>query len=271
MPRTRFIRTLEQIREAEAAYVAPTFTDIRSLAVTFDTDPEVLAELIPAPLAPGERPTVSVAIGNVRRSNCVGPFMSCVVNLPCTYQGAPGVYALTMPMSTDTAVLFGRELFAEPKKLAAIRLDETATENGRIEAVGRCTRHGITYIEIGGRFAGPPEPVDQPLIGHNYFVKYLPAADGRGLAFNPQLIRVTHRITIHQQVAGEVSVTFRESVHDPIIDVPVQSVGTARLAELQTITSAEVVETIPAQRFLPYAHARNDRLEVWSAGPVSSA
>jgi hypothetical protein len=185
--RTRYVKSADEIARLQAINAAPAFLESVSLSMTFLTDPEVVRELLPPPLAPAAEPRASVAVYRIGRSNCVGPFEGASINLACRYNGEDGLYCLTMPMSTDTAIIFGRELYAEPKKQAECRLDE----RGRF-VHGTVTRHGVTYIELTGTFDEPLQDIDRASLSHHYYFKYLPAADGRGLAFDPQLVRVTH-------------------------------------------------------------------------------
>jgi acetoacetate decarboxylase len=261
--RTRYVKSSEEVRQLQDLYASPSFYDIRSLAVTFLSDPDVLAEVIPPPLVPAAEPRVSVSVSEIRRSDCVGPFFGCSFNIACTFEGEPGLFCLTMPMSTDTAVVFGRELFAEPKKLAEIELEERGQH-----VSGRVTRHGITYIELHGEFETPMSEVGRDNVSHHYYFKYLPAANGRGLAFDPQLVRVTHRGRVHRATQGRGTVVFHESPHDPVIDIPVLAVTGASRSEVETHTTAEVVATIPAADFMPYAFAKTDDLLVWAETPM---
>ena len=263
MPLTRYLKDAQSIRQLQAAFVTPAFLDIRTLAVTFETDPEVVRELLPPPLMPAAAPRITVSVSDIGRSNCVGPFHGANVNIACTYQGAEGVYSLTMPMSTDTAVIFGRELYAEPKKLADITLE--AGQSGRVR--GTVTRHGVTYMELRGNFEEPLMEIDRETLSSHYYVKFMPSADGRGFAHEPELIRVTHRGRTRRVARGNGTVTFRESVHDPLIDIPVLAVTGATLVESDTYTSAEVVCTIPAKTFLPYAFGKIDSLVEWAIAP----
>jgi acetoacetate decarboxylase len=260
--RTRFVKSPDEIKHFQAVYASPSFYDIHSLSIGFETDPDVVAEVLPPPLSVHDaRATVSVS--EIRRSDCVGPFFGAALNLSCSYEGEPGIYCLTMPMSTDTAVIFGRELFAEPKKIAEITLDERHQH-----LVGTVTRNGITYIELTGSFDDGLRDAGRETVSHHYYFKYLPAADGCGLAHDPQLVRVTHRGRIHRMTQGDGTITFRESMHDPVIDIPVRSVLGATYSELETHTTAEVVCTVDAERFLPYAYGKIDDLLVWADDPV---
>lgn len=259
MTRTRFVKSAEDIRRFQDVYATPSFLDIRTLAISFLTEPDVIAELLPPPLQPAAEPRISISVSEIRRSDCVGPFNGSSVNLACSYEGRDGLYCLAMPMSTDTAVIFGRELFAEPKKLADIRLEQRGKH-----VQGTVTRHGITYIDLRGTFDDEPGPVEQSGVSQHYYFKYLPAADGKGLAFDPQLIRVTHRGVTHRAARGAGTITFRESRHDPLIDIPVVEVLGATLSEGETHTTAEVVTTVPAAGFLPYAYGKTDDIIFWA-------
>jgi acetoacetate decarboxylase len=257
--RTRYVKTPEQIRELQGINAAPAFLESRSLSATFLTDPEVVRELLPPLLEPAAEARVSVSVYEIGRSNCVGAFNGASVNLACRYNGEDGLYCLTMPMSTDTAMVFGRELYAEPKKLAECVVEE----RGRF-VHGTVTRHGIAYIELTGTFDGPLEDVGRSGLSHHYYYKYMPSADGRGLAFDPQLVRVTHRGTTHRAKRGTGTITFRESAHDPVIDLPVLMVEGFAFSHGETYTTAEVVATVPAASFLPWAYGKTDDLTVWA-------
>jgi acetoacetate decarboxylase len=265
MPRTRYVSTPEHTRDLMAALRAPDFSAIRALTVSFLSDPGTIAEILPPPLEPAAEPRATVTVAAIGRSNCVGPFDGASINLACRHRGEEGFYCLTMPMSTDTAVIFGRELYAEPKKLAAIALEVDAESR---RARGTVRRHGITYIEIEGRFEAAPQPASSSSVTRQYYFKFLPRADGNGLAADPELVCVTHHGTLHRAASGEGKITFRESRHDPVIDLPVISVQGASLAESETRTEARVVARVPARDFLPYAFGKMDDLTAWAYAPV---
>jgi acetoacetate decarboxylase len=260
--RTRYVKSPEDIARIRELNATPAFLDATSLAVTFKTDPEVIAELLPPPLPPAAEPDASVSVYRIGRSNCVGAFDGASINVACTYNGEPGTYCVTMPMSTDTAIVFGRELYAEPKKLAECRLDI------RMPHVrGTVTRHNIDYIELTGIFEDELASVERESTSKHYYFKYMPDAE-RGLAFDPQLVCVTHRGVTHRAVRGNGTITFRESRHDPVIDIPVMQVTGASFSESETHTRAQVVATVPADQFLPYAFAKHDDLLAWAMEPA---
>ena len=258
--RTRYVKSAEELERLAEVYATPAFLDSTSLSMTFLTDPEVVRELLPPPLEPAAEPRASVAV------YCVGAFNGASLNLACRYQGEDGLYCVTMPMSTDTAIVFGRELYAEPKKLA----DCQVVQRGRF-VHGTVTRHGVTYIDLTGVFDDPMRDVDRESLSHHYYFKYMPSADGNGLAFDPQLVRVTHRGRTHRVTRGTGTITFRESRHDPVIDIPVLEVEGAAFSHGETHTTAEVVATVPAADFLPWAHVKTDDLTAWAMERIAAS
>ena len=263
--KTRFVKSPDEVRRLQQAYAAPAFLDMRTLAVTFETDPAVIAGLLPPPLLPAAEPRVTVSISEIARSNCVGPFDAAAVNVACRFEGREGAYCLSMPMSTDTAVIFGRELYAEPKKLADIQLDQRPGGHVR----GTVTRRGITVIEIRAQFEDGFREAMVERQSRNYYFKYLPSADGLGFAHAPELIEVTHRTLVRRTVSGTGTLTFRESCHDPLIDVPVLSISGVTLSEGDLYTTACVAATVDPAAFMPYAFAKVDDLTVWAESPAT--
>ena len=262
--KTRFVKGPGETRRLLAAFAAPSFRGMRSLTATFETDPEVAAELLPPPLLPAAVPVVTVSVYEVAQSNCVGPFRGASVDLACRFGGNEGVYCLSMPMSTDTAIIFGRELYAEPKKLADIRLDELP--GGYLR--GTVTRRGITVIEVRGQFQEGTREVDTERQSRHYYFKFLPAAEGTGFAAPPELVEVEHRTVTSRIGRGSGTLTFRESCHDPLIDIPVLGVTGMYYSEGATDTRARVLTTVDPAEFLPYAFSKMDDLTVWSDVPM---
>lgn len=245
-----------------AAYREPVFSDIHALTVPFESEPEVVAALLPPPLEPGTHPRVVVSVAEVRRSNCAGAFFFASVDIACRFRGEEGAYCLTMPVSTDTALIFGRELYGEPKKLAEIRFEQR--HGGLIH--GSVTRHGIPFLELSAVL----EPCEEPprsSVQVRYHFRFLPTPSGE-LPDTIDLIRVVHRNRIAVVGRGEGTITVRDSPHDPLFDIPVRRVLGATLSEGESRTSGEVVATIRAEAFLPFAFTKVDDLLVWAERPV---
>ena len=104
-------KNAEEIKKIEETLRAPIFADARWLSVQYLTRPEIVREVLPPPLEPAAEPLVTVGIGTLGRSNCVGPFDGGMLCVRARYKDVEGDFCLAMPMSTDVAIIFGRELY----------------------------------------------------------------------------------------------------------------------------------------------------------------
>jgi acetoacetate decarboxylase len=177
---------------------------------------------------------------------------SAIFGVRARYDGTEGIYLLSMPMTTEQAVIGGRETYGEPKKIAQIAFRQ---EGDLISAA--VSRMGITYLEARGRLheaLGPRE-----LTEHAYCVKALPACDsGKGLDGEPLLVRLEwkHQHTQAHRVEGEL--LLRESPFDPVADLPVRRVEKMQYEERSTQSNGTVLRGIPAEWLLPVLHQRYD-------------
>lgn len=257
----RFRRDNREVEQFLAAYRQPKFSDVRALTVFAESEDEAVAKVLPPPLQPASEPRVVFTIGEVRRSNCVGAFFFASVDLACQFGGQEGLFCLTMPVSTDTALCIGRELYGEPKKLAEIRLDE----RGDGSVLGTVTRYGITYLELSA-VLDPVEESEHEREFFRYHFRFFPSPDGR-IVGPIELVRVRQHGRQRPIARGPASVTLRDSPHDPLVDLPIRRVRGAVLSEGESRTSGEVVETVPVEEFLPFAFAKVDDLLVWADEP----
>ncbi len=137
-----FVRSEEEIEAIRERMVENRFDDTRQVAIRFRTRESTVDRILPPGLEPTEEPVIRVDVVEVGRSNCVGSFRGAGVYVRAQHEGHVGEYCLTMPMSTEAAITWGRELFGEPKKKAAISLERSESE-----VSGRVSRSGEPLIE----------------------------------------------------------------------------------------------------------------------------
>src|SRR5436305_12649330 len=113
-----WVKSAAEIKKFEDRLAEPAFLEGKFLTVTYLTRPEIIRAVLPPPLEPASEPLVSVGVATFGRSNCVGAFSGGALCVRARYKDLEGEYCLAMPMSTDVAIIFGRELFGEPKKQA---------------------------------------------------------------------------------------------------------------------------------------------------------
>src|SRR5580698_2197651 len=115
------------------------------LVATFETDPDILASVLPPPLEPSSRPLAKATFARVDIPG-LPTFGAGSFSVQCTHDGTVGYYCLVMPMSTEQSVIGGRETFGEPKKIGQVAVDLDGDS-----VRGTMTRMGVTFAEFTGR------------------------------------------------------------------------------------------------------------------------
>lgn len=227
-----------------------------TIEAVYETEPEIVAAILPPPLAPS-------AGGSLVRTNIsimeMGSFSmgAATFNLRAQHRGVEGEYTLCLPMSTEQAVIGGREIFGEPKKIADIAVSRDGDE-----VVGSVTRMGVTYLELRGKvmetLATPP-PREQI----RFFFKFLLSPDGSGGGFDaePTLVygHCDEVSETSERVDGEV--ILRESPFDPVADIVVKNLVSMEYTMRAGGMWGEVIEKVPAAEFMPYVHQRYDNYQ----------
>jgi acetoacetate decarboxylase len=252
MVSTGWVKNPEQIRRIEERLAAPAFLQGKFLSVSFLTRPDFVRAVLPPPLEPGREPLVTVSVCTFGSSNCVGPFAGGVVDVSARYKGIEANHCLAMPMNTDVAIIFGRELFGEPKKQARVRLESDGdVVRGTIE------RFGIPYIQLEARLDENVR-ISGPTYSGRFHYKFMHAANGRGLEFDPILVHAHFRNELKVSRRGKGKVTFKASPHDPLTEIEIVEMRDANYVEGDIYAEAKAIGTVSAAQFLPYAFQNID-------------
>ncbi|KAB1143008.1 acetoacetate decarboxylase [Streptomyces luteolifulvus] len=251
MARVRYgARTEAEIAAARTA--SSRLPDIWSTGVValWETDPDAVAAVLPPPLKPTGRPLVRV---NISRVELPGhPLGAGSFAVAAAHDGVDGWYPLVMPMTQERALTGGREVFGEPKKLG-----EVTVERDGLVVRATLARHGIAFVEVRGAVDGEL-PLPEPARKTDFYFKFLPAVDGSGFDGDPVLVHCVRneRVRSLERVTGDV--VLRESVYDPVADLPVHRLIGITIGEKTSDQRGRVVEQVDAQALLPYIHQRYD-------------
>jgi acetoacetate decarboxylase len=249
-----FVKTAAEVERIEAAIAAPRFGGAQMLSVEFLVDPDFVAAILPPPLEPTAEPRMRAMVGRWQ-SNCVGDFTGGTVYVTCAHDGLEGEYNVAQYMDGDAPTIFGRDVFGEPKKMAAATL---RARGPRMR--GTIARHGVPLITLEAeldRDNGPFETTRE-----SYNIKSRPAANGHGLEEDAILTRAHYEIRARVSREGAGRIALRGTVHDPLDEIPIREVLRATYFEGDLSATVAVAARIPTVVFAPFHHGRNDD---WSA------
>ncbi len=234
---------------------APIATE--AVTVTYLTDHDIVAAVLPKPLEPAAEPLVRISLQRVQIDGRP-PFGSAVFSVTARHGDVEGDYPLFMPQSTEQSVTGGRETFGEPKKMADIRVDCDADV-----VTATVARLGYPLITVRGRVTGPAElPPDQ--VNTEFYFKFLRAPDGDGIT-DPHLVYGEyHR---HYEVLEDIdgTVELGESPLDPVADIVVREIKSITWCRRRTVQVGRIAERVPPEWLLPYVHQRYDDVALLAA------
>jgi acetoacetate decarboxylase len=261
-----FVRSLQEIM----SYRRPTtdFYGAEMLTIFWETKPETVAKLLPAPLKPTKQPLAMAFIANYPRTNIDVVYKESGLYLPAVYNGEEGGYCLAMPVTNDIAMAAGREVYGFPKKMADIHFKR---DGHSVE--GWTERRGIRFMDIRAKLTGrfddtaPQEivmavrnvGVDGSTNVITYNFKYFPSPEGGAFDYNPRLVKVESARRPREMLFGEAEIIFQNSEYDPWAEVEVvRMLGALYTVGDNSILSGKTVAEIGFLEFLPYAFLKWD-------------
>ena len=256
MPNIRYAARPEQVNQEIKAMKA----DIWSEAVTavYETDPEIVAAVLPPPLEPGPEPLVRITITRVEMPG-LPVFGAGWIGVQARHGDRLGEYPILMPMTTEQSLIGGRETNGEPKKLAEV---EVVREGNRVEA--RIARMGATLCEIVGRISGTRDNYEMAKTDFWFKVSPSPEAPGQ-LDQDPLLVygEKTERTRLHESIEGEL--ILKEAPLDPIADLVVRRIVDLNWTERASTQVGRIIGPVPRGDLAPFLHQRYDDLSVLGA------
>lgn len=259
-----FVKTQEEILKNYMDKFV--FYEAEVLTIFFETEPEIVKNLLPSPLQPAAIPMGIAFAANYPETNFGVSYMESALFLTADYEGEQGIYCLSMPVDNDIALIGGREIFGFPKKMATIHLGRQGDE-----VWGWTERHGIRFFEAKASLSGNFNDVGaQTLIIENmkanpdmicYNFKFFPNPERTGFDYNPRLVR--DRVTREEKLMqlGEAELILRPSQHDPWHQVKVEKVyGATYTVSTNTMLPGNVLTEVEQNEFMPYAFMKMDEV-----------
>ncbi len=252
----RYVKTPEQVAKASAENPEFMESTVYSIRCVYETDPAIHRAVLPQPLEPSEKPEVCLTFSKVAMQ--ISPEFtfeigSAVFGVRASYEGVPGTYLITMPMTTEQAVVPGRETFGEPKKIADI--DFQREGNSVSSAVSRM---GMTYLSAKGTLGKELGPREWKEYG--YCFKAQPSCErDKSFDVDPILVRLEWRHT-NKQVweIDNPEIILGESPMDPVADIPIRKIVSCVFEEGSSESNGSVLRSVPGDWLLPFLHQRYD-------------
>ena len=257
MQTVRYGARAEQVNREIEAKKAP---DIWSQAVTaiYETDPDIIAAVLPPPLEPGDEPLVRITITRVEMPG-IPVFGGGWIGVQARLEDRLGEYPIFMPMTTEQSLTGGREINGEPKKLAEVEV----TRDGD-QVTGRIARMGSVVCEIVGTIREKRENYE--LEKTDFWFKISPSCEEAGvLDQDPLLVygEKTERTRVHEGIEGEL--ILKEAPLDPIADLVVRRMVDLNWTERASTQVGRIIGPVPRANLEPYIHQRYDDLSVLGA------
>lgn len=245
-----FVKTPEEVARIEAAIGNPSFSGAESFSVEFLVEPGFIEEVLPPPLEPVEEPRMRAMVGRWQ-SNCVGDFAGGAVYISVRHEGVEGDYNFCQYMDTDASVIYGRDVFGEPKKIARPNLRR---RGDRFSA--SLERGGVKIVALEAEMERDLGPGSAERSSFNF--KSRPAANGIGLEEDAILTRADFTVEARVALEGSGRLRFRGTPDEPLDEIPVTEVVRATYVEGDMVAHCKAVARVPADVFLPHHYARND-------------
>jgi len=180
------------------------------LKISYLTEPERLAELLPPGLTPGSEPRVFLTLYNVPVLD--EPEYGVVVSVAARHGGIDGEYTLGFGIDQEAAVFSSQERWGQPKYLASIRYFRLGDR-----VVASATHQGYTFLRFNGQI-GEPMATEGELETNEWWIKSMRSVDMQpgSYDFPPHVVHVYSKYGTAHKVHVDGQLTLLDSPWDPI-------------------------------------------------------
>ena len=222
------------------------FVNREFLIITYRTDPDALAAVIPAPLEMTE-PVVKFEFIRMPDSTGFGDYTEAGQVIPVSFRGEHGGYVHEMFLNDYPPIAGGRELWGFPKKLASPEL--------RVEkdTIGGILRYGpvpVALATMGYKHRSlPHDQAMAALAAPGFLLKIMPHVDG-----SPRICELVRYfcedITVKGAWEGPCALELMHHALAPVASLPVREIisGVHILSDLTLGLGTVVHDYLDKQR-----------------------
>lgn len=260
MRQPRYVKTMEQlIADREKKLQGGGFlpSTVSQIVIDFQTDVSFAQQVVPEPINNSINGNMRVVFSRVAMhmsDDVTVEIGSGVFGVHCQYKETSGYYVLHMAMTSEAAVIGGREMYGEPKKIADIIFEKN---DNRI--VSSISRHGFTYMQVNASIK--EEIVPKKITDKAFVYKVFPSLSGDGLEYDPLLVQLNIERNQKKAYNLDVTLNLNESPVDPVADFPVQSILSATYEEIEATSNGEILQVVDKMALFPFLHQRYDDFE----------
>ena len=191
--------------------------------IVYETDPDMLREVVPEPLELSGPPLVRFEIMKMTETTGLGPYCECGQVIPVTFQEERGDYLHMMFLDHFAATAAGRERSGYPKKLGYPKLfvdDDTLIGTCEIgNSRQRVATATMTYKTV------PLDPEEaRRQLGDPYFMLKLHRNYDKKLRVAEIIRCQTTEIEILEAYTGRARLELFQHVYAPMADLPVKKI-----------------------------------------------
>ena len=188
--------------------------------ITYRTDPEALAAVVPEPLEVTE-PIVKYEFIRMPDSTGFGDYTETGQVIPVRYDGQAGGYVHAMYLDDEAPIAGGRELWGFPKKLASPAL---TVEKDTLLGVLRYGSVQVAVATMGYKHrALDLAAVKASLVAPNFLLKIVPHVDGTARVC--ELVRYyCEDVTVKGAWSGPAALQLFQHALAPVAQLPVLEV-----------------------------------------------
>jgi acetoacetate decarboxylase len=222
------------------------FVNREFLAITYETDPELIRLHLPEPLEPLDRPRVIYEWIRMPDSSGFGDYTESGVVIPCRFQGEEVSFVSQMYLDDEAPIAAGREIWGFPKKYAHPKLELVKdTLTGTLEYAGQQVAMGTMGYKHEG-MAGDVASTHAALAKTQINLKVIPGIDG-----TPEICQLVALnlvdITVKGSWSGPARLHLIPHVGAPVADLPVRRiVGASHFIADLTLPYGRVVHDYKA-------------------------
>ncbi|KWE50964.1 acetoacetate decarboxylase [Burkholderia ubonensis] len=222
------------------AYPKPPFRfiDREFVIITYRTDPDALARVVPAPLRPTE-PIVKYEFINMPDSSGLGSYTESGQVIPVTFDGVAGGFTHAMYLDSEAGIASGRELLGFPKVLAQPKLEvRNDALVGTLDYNGvRVATATMAYKYTALDHAAVRKSLETP----GFLLKILPNVDGTARVCELVKYHIGD-LTVKGAWTGPASLELHPHCFAPVAKLPVLEVLSAvHIVTDLSLGNAEVV------------------------------